>query len=119
MVPPVLEKPGLRLPAVGQKHWVAVQHPLEVDPIIDLATNASDVWACSVVSTRRQDAPQQPSRVNRRHLALPYSFTGPRIHPMIKPTMDLGGSVGEKLYCAADALFDVLRARPLAFRGYA
>src|ERR1700732_489589 len=103
-LPLVLEEAFAALPAMRQDQRIAVQHPLEIDSIIDLFSEPGDIGILGKVPCRRECAAEKECRVHRRNLAIPLARAIRYLHPVIKPAMLMEGSRGEELQSGSNAL---------------
>src|SRR5262245_13098562 len=64
IIPPVLDETAFGPPAMRKQARIAVEHPLKIDPVINLRRQPDDLLVVAKVSSRRQHAAEQPGRVD-------------------------------------------------------
>src|SRR5258708_9831043 len=114
-VPFEFQKSFPEFPTVREQVTIAIQHPLEVNAVIDLL---GQLWDLGVVGKKlrcRQYASQKIGGVNGRYLAIPFAIAIGNIHPMIEPSMFLERSGGKKPQRDSNALGCLFPRNPSMF----
>src|SRR5690349_25109129 len=83
------------MPTVREERRMAIQHPAEVDALINRVRAPHDLRIVLETLPHREDAPEEQRRIDRRDLTLP--LAGPRVNvqPVIEPPMHRLQIVGE------------------------
>src|SRR5436305_10633181 len=107
-IPARFEKAALRLPPMREKEGMSIEHPREINALVNLGCQPHDLLIMTKLLTRGQDASQKERRINGRDFAHPAPRARLRIQPVIEPTVKLLGALRKKTERCACALFRIM-----------
>src|SRR5690349_21524489 len=81
------DKSGFRQPTVRQKEWISVQHPLIIDPLVNVGCEFDDLRIFPEILPRSQRASHKPGRIACRYFAVPVALSIAYIDEVVEPTV--------------------------------
>src|SRR6478736_850347 len=101
-----------------KKQGVAVEHPREINALVDQSREPHDLTIIMKALPRSQDTREQQRRVYRRDFAIPSSLACSRVEPVIKPPALFVRSLGKKMKSTADSFARVILVDPSSLVSY-
>src|SRR5262249_20846405 len=117
VVPAAAQEAGFRLPAVRQQQRISVQHPSEINALVDLCRQGNDLRVVGELRSHRQNAREQERSVYRRNLALPSTLAGIKVHPVIEPPVYILRAVQEEAERHSQPPPRLVAKNPMSIRG--
>ncbi len=94
-IPPVPQKPSLRLPAVGKVEPAPIKHPGEINAVIDQIRQSNDSRVLGESLASGQNTGKKQGGIDGRNFAFPYSLAGPGVKKVEKPSVLLRSVIGK------------------------
>src|SRR5688572_14110344 len=116
-VPARTQETRFGFPAVREQQRIAVQHPAKVDSLVDLRGEPGDFRIVRKALAYCENSAEQKRGVNRGNLAVPATFAGSCIDPVVKPATLMKRAVGEVAQCHPRAFPRQSGVDPTAFGG--